>query len=538
VIAPLRRIDWRFLLPLPAQGSFGHLVVVGGPPGLAHRIQQVGLARHISTAAPSDGSADAVAVLQGGGVTPEAAAACLAPRGVLYYEVDPRSAPGKASTPKRLQKRLCDAGLQVTGTYAVVPDFDSCELYLTLDAPRAFRWYLDTAHTAWTPRQWRLETWSRIAGPRATAFGTLIPCFALTAVAPPGEGGVPSVLSLSALPRELGAAKLHPVLVTAGGDRVVVLPFTRCGSAPIAVLKVPKLPTFNGRTENEQVTLSELPTVLDQMLRRTLPNPRGIVRWGETSVGIESYVAGHSLLRSCGRWGTPMRQKIRELHSATTWLSEFHSQAQLRRIEWGTQSIAEWVEQPLASYRERLITTDLEERLFAAVRRHADALRGLPLPIVWQHGDFSLWNLFRRGDSLSVIDWEGARPGPALCDLLHFLTLWNEVTHRAADEPDRIRVFHGLFIDPDQGGRAVKAARRAVAAYLQRLHLDARFVPLLLVYTWVELTLRRQEQLQLRDGVSDRARTDNRNATYMIPLARDWPRLFGDAVEGEGAKDD
>jgi hypothetical protein len=415
----------------------------------------------------------------------------------------------------------------------VVPNFVSCELYVPLNTSKAFWWYFETIYTAWTFRQWLLQPLvSRLASCGGFGFAPLIPCFALTAVSPPHPRETPSVLGVPSLPRGLGQEDLHPVLIRTGGDRVVVLPFTRPGSTPVAVLKVPRLPAFNGRTENEQGVLSELRAILSPELLATLPEPWGILPCGAISIGIEAYAPGRSLLRACGTWGTPIEQKIRDLRMAAAWLGEFHRQVQVRCTEWGAQSISEWVEQPLAAYHERF-GTEAEARLFTAARQHAETLRGLPLPVVWQHRDFSLSNLLRRGSTLSVLDWEGARPGPALCDLLHFVTLWNEVVHRAADDAERIRVFSNLFIDSDHTSRAVAAARDAIAVYLRQLHLDPRFVPLLLVYTWVELVLRRDEQLQLRDGVSHRDRGENRNATYMIPLSQHSTELFGARADGD-----
>ena len=50
--ASLRRADWRFLLPNPPEGSFQHLVLLGGPAGLAKRIVEEGIARRVSCEIP------------------------------------------------------------------------------------------------------------------------------------------------------------------------------------------------------------------------------------------------------------------------------------------------------------------------------------------------------------------------------------------------------------------------------------------------------------------------------------------------------
>jgi hypothetical protein len=47
-----------------------------------------------------------------------------------------------------------------------------------------------------------------------------------------------------------------------------------------------------------------------------------------------------------------------------------------------------------------------------------------PLPVCWQHGDFSPWNMLRDGQRLMLVDWERSRPyGLPLQDVFHFLTM-------------------------------------------------------------------------------------------------------------------
>src|SRR5690348_5818925 len=94
VAAPvgLRRADWRFLLPAPPDGMFQHLVLLGGLAELAEQIAVAGIARQVSCHPPPAGTADAVAVLQGAGLSPAHAASYLAPGGALYYEIDRRTA--------------------------------------------------------------------------------------------------------------------------------------------------------------------------------------------------------------------------------------------------------------------------------------------------------------------------------------------------------------------------------------------------------------------------------------------------------------
>lgn len=415
----LRRLDGRFLLPLPPEGSFAHLVILGGPPGLAEAAQEAGIVRRVSTALPQEGSADVLALLHGSGVSPGEAARCLAPGGYAWIE--------GASVPR-------ESGLRVTGVYAVEPGFDRHAAYIPLDPPAALRWYAETLQPAWS-----LGQQLRRQGMRALSrWGrALSPNLAVTAVAGPvKEAPVPAVL------------------LAHGLERTIVLPFSPGDTAPRAVLKVPREPRWNEKTEAEQSLLAHLRGRLDPAVGSALPEPRGIHRAGGLAVATESYAAGRPLVLS-------FRSPPRDLFDAADWLAAFHQQTEIRRAE-----------QPGLS------------------GPRAGELAGVPLPLVWQHRDFTPWNVLRGPSGLRVIDWEGAQPGPALTDLLHFATHWSERAHRARDEASRLSVFREVWI-ARRGGEPGEAVRRAVASYCERLRLDRRFVPLLLVATWEELAARR-----------------------------------------------
>jgi hypothetical protein len=474
--ALLRRLDARFLLPPPPDGAFAHLVVLGGPPGLAETVREAGIARRVSTALPPDGSADALFLLRGARETPEKAARCLAPEGVAYLEKIPRG-----------------GRLRVTGRYALLPGFDRPEAYVPFDPPGARRWYAETLMPAWTPGKALRRALSRRGLPLSRSF-------AVTAVAGPERRMPVSVLDHPALPSWLKG--LHPLLLAHGPDRVVILPFAPGGSSPEVVLKVPRLPLYNEKTEGEQVLLVHLRGRLERGTRNALPEPRGIYHVGDLAVGIETCVAGRPLGQRTG--------SVEDLMDAADWLAGFHQRTEVQRAEWGAREAAEWLDGPLEDFRRAFVGGALDG-LTAAVRRRSGELAGAALPIVCQHRDFTPWNLLRGDSGLRVIDWEGARPGPTLCDLLHFSTHWSELALRAFDDEARLRAFREVWI-AHRGGEPGEAVRRAVATYCKALRIDRRFVPLLLVAAWVELALR-------GPGL--------REAAYVQVLATEADGLFG-----------
>ncbi|MEA2562774.1 MAG: hypothetical protein QOH06_4278 [Acidobacteriota bacterium] len=420
--------DWRFLLP---QRKFRHLVLLGGSSGMAEQLQ--GIAERVSEALEEN--ADAVAVLQGANVSPAEAARCLAPGGWLYWESDERrSLRSPWAVPGRAIARLRACGLNVAGVWAVWPSFERHEAYVPT---AALGWFGRTHYPTRTLRERVIGTaMPAMRGALMTRF------FAITAVAGPVED------------------VSRPVLLTHGVERVILLPF------PLdRVIKVPRDPAFNEKTAREQDTLTQIRSLLDAETARALPEPRGTERYGEVIASVESYAPGRSMILTGGRES--------DLYLASEWLTRFHLQTTLRREPWDGREIAE----AFAAFS----STPAEKALFDLALARSRELNGIPFPIVWRHRDFTPWNLLRAwGGRLSVLDWEGAQPGLALCDLLHFVSHWDELAAGAATPEARLRAF----------SLGAPASRRQVTRYCDQLGIDHRFIPLLLVYTWVEIALR------------------------------------------------
>lgn len=506
--ALLKRTDWRLLLPWPGGEPFSSLVLLGAPPGLAEGLRETGVALQVE--ADGAGPAPAVAVLSGAPAALAQGVQALAPGGVLYGETGDLAAARQA---------LGEQGLEVLGTWAVWPGFEKPQVYIPLEAPRAVRWFGRTLYPAWTVRK-RLLRGSLPLLERAPDRGArfLMRSFAFTAVRPPANGGVPVLLDHPALPRGLREGAV-PLLVTHGRERTVLMPFPRDGHSPWGVLKVPRRPTLNGKTVAEQEALTGLRQRLDPAVRSALPIPGGLLGWNGAAVGIESYLPGVSMVGPGLPWRRPSFRQVGDLRLAAAWLTEVHRETEEERIAWGPEAMARWIE-PVFEAVRRLGASEREERLFAAAGRRAEALEGVPLPMVWQHRDFTPWNLLRasgqgKGD-LRVLDWEGARPGLPLCDLLHFVTHWHELARSAFDARHRLRAFRELWTGRPGSGPAAAAALDAVALYCSRLRIDLGFLPLLLVVTWAELT----------------ARSGSPGRPYLDALAGHGERLFAPAEEG------
>ena len=526
--APLRRIDWRFLLPRPF-GPFEHMVLLGGNEGIVDRIKQVGLARRVSCELPDARTADLIVLLAGARVDVDAAVSCLLPEGLLYWEVDRRAPFHLGHTPTRIAHRLRGMGFSDVNIYAARPSFEACQFYFPMDAPHSFKWFMDTLFVAQSPLRRMVE---QIVG-RAMAvnralYSQLLPYLAVVGTCEEQGGNSERFQNESIVSDNLQNAQVSTLIFTYGDNRLAMFPFRSDGKGPEVVKKIPKLPAFNVKNRREQETLERIRAQVSSTLRCTIPKPMGLFQCGDVVVGMESYVEGQSLLRSSARWGVPISKKIEDLELAAEWLTLFHSETVSRRGPWGDAQITTWIEEPIRAYQDRFGVSQAEENLFERMRQRAIGLQGAPFALVWQHRDFNIWNVFRSGETVGVIDWEGGRLGPPLCDLLHFATHWNEVVRRLQSEEDRLSAFQQLYLAPVKSDAIVSAVYKAIRRYMQRLDLNRRFFPLLLTGAWIELANSRFEQQATHGEVGRTARLNNRQIAYVNVLAQEAERLFSE----------
>lgn len=527
--APLRAADWRFFLPHPEGGRFRHLVLLGGSPALAARVADLALACRVSDTTPDDRSADAVVVLHGAAPAPHDVARCLVPGGSVYWEIDRRSLRHLFSTPARLRARFAAAGMTVTGTYAVGPNVRKPRVYVPLEVSGAFRWYMSTLYNPWTRSLAIVESVLRaVTGLDPHRFAPFAADLAITAVAHTG------VAPRSLLDEVMTASALHeplrPILLTSThyetlSQRIVLLPFTRDGAQPVAVVKVSKSAVMNRTVETEQALLARIRRRLDANLRSTIPEPLGVGRRGDLTVATEAYMPGESLQRASCRWERPLDAKLDDLRLAAIWLAEFHRQTTSARPPWDAEQQARWVTGPAERYRSTFGDTDAERRLFAAAERYGATVAGTPLPVVLRKPDFFCSNVVRSGDSLAVVDWESSYAGPALCDLLRFVVPWSDVVSRIRG-PRSFENFRRVFFVGDRTDPVVRGVHRAIDEYMMRLGMDRSLFPLLLLHTWLERALHHVDKQRLQGDVPRDARAGNRHIGRIAALAEYSERLF------------
>jgi hypothetical protein len=535
--ANLRRLDWRFLLPNSQTGTFRHLLLFGGPKGLANRIEEANLAEQVSCEIYAGCRADAAIILHDSRVEMEQAAACLEQGGVLYQEIARDSLSALRMTPNHLRRRLNHAGLTLTGLYWAAPNFEQSRRYIPLDVPGAVHWYFSSLFVAGTPIHQLIRTLFRlVVGKNSQRLGWFVPCLSVTAVAGSTSTHPPSVLNHPHVANALRKDNLRPMILTSGQDdasRLIMLPFASQHSQhPQAVIKIATDPKFNVETEVEQTVLQEVRARLDTKMRQSVPEPLGSFHYHNLAVGVESCAPGSSVWVSSGGWGASSQTKIADAELSTKWLIEFHRQTEIERLSWDHRAIERWIDAPLAAYAQLREMSEAEQRLFISLRVHANTLLGAELPLVWQHNDFAPWNLYRAGEQLTVLDWEfnrnwdTTRAGPALCDLLYFATYWNNIVHHHYTEEAELRGMYGLFLEFAPRSRYIYVARRAIAQYMAALRIDWRFLPLLLAYTWTERVVYSHARLQKLERPPSTSRAADKFAKYIGLLATHAQELF------------
>jgi phosphotransferase family enzyme len=518
--ATLHSVDFRFLLPFDRQGPFEHLVLVGGPSGMAERLVETNTAVAVSHCATAQRDADAIVVLGHQPSNLREVAASLQPAGVLFLQR--RNAPlmlGRTRT-DTLRRELATIGLELLATYATRPNSISPRVYIPLGATGPLLWYLRTFQFVTDPRSWLLnKALLGIANASPQLLASCLPDVAIVARKPvPGEALAhqsPSILAEPLLESVLGATDLHPLLIS--GQRTILFVFGRESSEPLAVIKIPKLASENHATENGHQALTDLKRQPDSLIASSVPQPVCLLNWRGISVAVESVVHGHTLARALDAWRSSLNAKVEGLQQAARWLSRFHRASLLTRTTWAAADTARWVIAPTEQYRQMLGQTDGERQLFTAAADYAGSVATLDLPIVRQHRDFRPVNVIRgdRGE-ISVVDWEGYRAGPAFCDLFHFVMQWHSGARRL-DAQTKVKGFERLLFEPidDPIGHVV---HDVMVEYVNELRLSGGVIPLLILYMLVELATRRGEQQQREQGGSD-LRLGNENIQFVGALA-------------------
>jgi hypothetical protein len=481
-----RRLDWRFLLPVANDAPVDRLRLLGGDASTGELIVECGVAGTVVTAA-DDGPVDAVVALRGEPQDIERMLSTLRPGGVFYCEVDRASRRTIGWSASRLDRRLRRAGFRTT-VYWRRRRGGHDNLFLPLDAPGAVPWYLrevmDDRGLVRGLAGTMLRLLVRENGHR---LGLVARRYSVVGVADAsGAAAAPRALASPGLLRS-GDTDVVPA-VLAGGEgawsRVVLLPFGTTDPEPREVLKLPRTREHNRSTEREQQTLARLRPDLTSDLAAGVPSARGVRTWSGLCVGSESFVPGRPV-------GFLTRVAGSTLEAAVDWLIRLDSATREALTDQPRPSTGEVFDEAFRTTVERLqLPLDVED---LCRRFGVEHVGERPVPLVWQHGDLTPFNLRWDGSRHSAVDWESARPGPALCDLLYLLLHW-----QWQDLP-RFGVAPGEVLDAvflSERGRLADSVSTQVRRYCAALGVGGALVPPLLLRMLSQQALDRADRIR------------------------------------------
>jgi hypothetical protein len=423
----------------------------------------------------------------------------LAENGVVCCQVDRRRSP--LLTPARLARRMRDADLEPQGVWAVRPGLERAESYVPLDRSAPLPWYLATQYRASSRMQRFAASGLRaFVGRDGRRFARFAPLYVMVAARPDGDAPA--------------SGKAGSVLVlTDSGDRATCLRFDAGDRAPRVVTKVPKSEAFVERTCLEQSAMVDLHGQLSTDLAAALPQPLGLTPWGGVVASRESVVPGVSVAKRCRSGRRHARGARHDLAAGGEWLARFQDATRVDAYD-----VIGEVRALCDRYIDRF--GDPGSGMVSSVW---SAVRDLPpIPGVIRHPDFNVWNLVRDGDRIHVIDWEGAAPGPPLCDLVQFTVHWHEyVTRRRPRMPDE-EGMRALLVERARTAPADGAVADVFDGYMRRLAIPDQWFEVLAVTAWVERALRRERQMVDAGSPRDERDRNNFGVRYVEALAAAW----------------
>jgi hypothetical protein len=528
-----RRLDWHVLLPVQREAASGHWLLPGADPDVLRLVVELQLAASSSSVPDVGRPADVVGLLHPAHSSLEDATRSLAPGGVLYWEVDRRSVRRIAMTPGRARRRLRDAGLVASAVYLVGNGWRRPDRFLPVDSDGPLRWYLANRLPGFLGR-WLGE--GRLAARIAALLAPRFVVVATHAGTVASAARTPAVVRHPGVPGAIRTSSVPPIFVSGGQEpwaRLVLLAFSEDDSEPSVVLKAGRLAAYDEATEHEHEVLSSVRAQLDEATRATVPEVISLVALGRRPVSVQSAVRGVSALARMHGRRTDAARAWSDLNLAADWLLSLQLQTERSRVAPGVPGWAAHVDEPLERFVDAFGRAPEVERLFGALRDHT-ATAAAALPIVLCHRDVGPWNVLVDGEAVRVIDWEVARDGPALTDLVYASLHWAFEARGLANEADRRRELRRLYTGAMDDGAAASAMRTTIRRSVEALRIDPRLIPPLVVLTMVGQALDRFDRLARGGRADQRPWLDNRYAGYVAEIAsfddawiREPTRLLG-----------
>jgi hypothetical protein len=468
----LRRVDWRFLLPVSQVEKAACFPDGDLRDGLALFARQV-----VDAGAAHGGDCDLAVAINPDAVALERAWAALVRGGVLYAEWHTRTIGGVGGIARRLQA----AGFGHPRAYLAWPSSAWPYVWVPLGSPGAigyFRRHLHARSSARTLGARILRT-AVILGAQAGIIGPL--CFVARKSGTPQEedaepqlfgrirhgwddwglAGAPSDLAVMLLTRGPRTANKIAGLVFAGDD-----------TRPRLVVKIARVADARPGLLREATTLPSLQRSCRDGLQGAPRVLFTVDDWNGVAVG-ETALPGVPMLTRLNR-----RSYRSFALQATDWLVDL---ARCARREDRTPLACRLIDEALADF-VRSFGSLLEPELLARTRGAMARLGNLAS--VCEHRDFSPWNVFVTPQGgFAVFDWESSEPAglPGL-DLHYFLAYLSFALDRARQTPAMLQSYRAAQ-DPTTFTGAVY--RECLSRYAERVGLEPADLRALRLVTWI-----------------------------------------------------
>jgi hypothetical protein len=515
----LRRLAFRLLLPSAAAAP-RRMVLLGADEVLLRAARSSGVAEIVSDRLghePSSPPADLIVVLAEAR-RPRAAdiARELAPHGAVWWETDRRRRGSRRATPRRLAAEMADNGLVVTDSYLLKPDAVRAEWYVPIGQGRALRWFLDGLYAPSSARQLLSEAIVRFVGRLGRrAVATLAPFHGLV-ITHAGRASRAARFGVSFLPDDAVPAD-HVALLVHGGERTILFSFGEGAARPSCVVKVANRGDGAGSLVAEHGNTHAVRGHVGRVLAPTIPRSLGIVREPGLALAQEA-VGGRSFARATALPTRRFDAKADDLRAVVRWIGDLHRHPVESDAIWDHHSTL-WVASQLDAFARCFEPSRRESELFEWTCEQARLLEGSTVPRVWEHGDLTLWNVLIDTHGVRVVDWELARVGLPLADVLRIVDQWHAAVLGMQEISARARARQWLVRPPATASQATHVAREAIGGYMQRLHLAAPLEDVLHVTCLAGLALRQNERRR-GGGAPSGERRFNIPAAQLERLAR------------------
>lgn len=233
--------------------------------------------------------------------------------------------------------------------------------------------------------------------------------------------------------------------VTGKHGKVIFLVFREHDPHPIALVKVPRLPSARPWTEHEFAMLKALEEVAPEAAGSMFPRAIFLEKLPARCAAVQSLLPGMPGDRLYASLGPGERSYAELSNRAAAWLKQF----------WNRMGFLEGVEAALwGPFREAAVTF-LEERSPQGEERAAletllaeiESRRESTMLWTFGHGDLIPSNLLIDGDQVGAVDWEfGSRRQMPWVDPVHFAVSFS-LHHAVLARRPRREAFERGFLE-------------------------------------------------------------------------------------------